>query len=734
MDFFNSDEERDFEEFAFNFEEGDKGQFVVEKETKDQDPPSLTVQDTPKRKKQLTMDSFKKEQSDAVKIAIISAFNEKNALKYTTNLLDASTWTYPSNYQIRSYQQELVEKSLFDNTFVSLPTGLGKTFIAAVVMLNFHKWFPKGKMIFVAPSRPLVLQQIRACAEIVGFQPDLMADLTGSVNPTRREGLWQTRKVFFATAQTVMNDFATGKFKAEDLKVLVLDEAHHATKTHPYVRLIQDIVKDHPIRVLSLSATPGNSLKGIHDVLDVLQRPRLVVKTSEDPDVKKYSQSTKLDVIVVQNSKEIDHLLSLLNAITTPVHTRLKKVISYLPELSKCTPFGVLQLMQDQQQSRNPQVSMKQIMGDFGVLRALVEARKSLLRYGVESCQQTLQRNLVDFKQNKRPSQAKMQIIQSMEFKAFMEICEANSNSHPKLKKCVEILEDHFLKHTDSRVIVFSSLRNSVNEIYQATKGSSSIRASTFVGQGSDVSSKGISQKVQLDIVRKFRRGEINTLVATCIAEEGLDVGEVDLILCFDVKRSMINMTQRMGRTGRRRAGRCVLLMQRGKEEEDYQKSLSSASKVMRDMKGIALKSSIPTIGKNALPRELDTTIRLEHIQATKPLLEVERSSRKRKGSSIVLDEDECFEYLKFSLKEEEEKLLFDKMPALKQRMKDTSRFESPASIGAVNHSRSTRDAMRIVQCIQNVRCFGLKQAQSMIDEIEVSDEESIEFPDPFEL
>ena len=38
----------------------------------------------------------------------------------------------------------------------------------------------------------------------------------------------------------------------------------------------------------------------------------------------------------------------------------------------------------------------------------------------------------------------------------------------------------------------------------------------------------------------RFRSGGYNTLVATCVGEEGLDIGEVDLIVLFDVSKSPI--------------------------------------------------------------------------------------------------------------------------------------------------------------------------------------------------
>ena len=56
--------------------------------------------------------------------------------------------------------------------------------------------------------------------------------------------------------------------------------------------------------------------------------------------------------------------------------------------------------------------------------------------------------------------------------------------------------------------------------------------------------------------------------MATCVGEEGLDIGEVDLIVCFDAHASPIRLVQRMGRTGRKRDGRIVILVTEGKEEQ----------------------------------------------------------------------------------------------------------------------------------------------------------------------
>ena len=54
------------------------------------------------------------------------------------NTASGAQWIYPSKLLTQSYQYNIVQKALFTNTFVTLPTSLGKTFIAAVVMYNFY--------------------------------------------------------------------------------------------------------------------------------------------------------------------------------------------------------------------------------------------------------------------------------------------------------------------------------------------------------------------------------------------------------------------------------------------------------------------------------------------------------------------------------------------------------------------------------------------------------------------
>ena len=217
---------------------------------------------------------------------------------------------------------------------------------------------------------------------------------------------------------------------------------------------------------------------------------------------------------------------------------------------------------------------------------------------------------------------------------------------HPKLEKLKEYLVDHFRRNNaagrDTRVIVFAEYRSSVQEILNYLRGSELIRATAFVGQqkkstdivkmnnegdivndgsmlydvhGANPSPKktissffvssstqhpnpplpasvmsmvqvnGQSQKQQQQILKDFKAGKYNVLVATCIAEEGLDIGEVDLLICYEGISSPTRLLQRKGRTGRKRTGRVVILLTEGSEYQKHKRSIQKYNSVSELLK-----------------------------------------------------------------------------------------------------------------------------------------------------
>jgi ERCC4-related helicase len=122
---------------------------------------------------------------------------------------------------------------------VTLPTGLGKTFIASTVIFNYYRWFLDGLIFFVAPTRPLVMQQVEAFSSTITEVPlsDII-EMTGNLAQVKRAKCYKTQRVFFMTPQTLEKDFESGLVDMSRIVLLVIDEAHRATGKYAYCNLI----------------------------------------------------------------------------------------------------------------------------------------------------------------------------------------------------------------------------------------------------------------------------------------------------------------------------------------------------------------------------------------------------------------------------------------------------------------------------------------------------------------
>ena len=152
------------------------------------------------------------------------------------------------------------------------------------------------------------------------------------------------------------------------------------------------------------------------------------------------------------------------------------------------------------------------------------------------------------------------------------------------------ILLQHFSNRgsgSRSKAIVFAQYRRMVATI-EATlnRHSPIIQARSFVGQAASNGAAGMNQEEQRELVEQFRSsdGECNVLVATSIGEEGLDIGEVDIIVQYDCVSSHIRSVQRIGRTGRKRDGRAIQLVSAGREQEALAKQRKTANAVKQTL------------------------------------------------------------------------------------------------------------------------------------------------------
>ncbi|KAM7020490.1 Fanconi anemia group M protein [Passerculus sandwichensis] len=540
-----------------------------------------------------------------------------------------SIWIYPTNLPVRPYQERMAGAALLANTLVCLPTGLGKTFVAAVVMYNFYRWFPSGKVLFLAPTKPLVAQQMEACGRVMGIPCRDMAEMTGGTQALGRRELWNTKRVFFLTPQIMVNDLSRGTCPAVEIKCLVIDEAHKALGNHAYCQVVRELSKyTNQFRVLALSATPGSDTKAVQQVISNLLIAQIEMCAEDSPEIQPYSHERQVEKIVVPLGEELVEFQNTYIKVLEAFAGRLIKVgVLSRRDIPNLTKYQII-LARDQYR-KNPSaqhagIHQGIIEGDFALCISLYHGYELLLQMGIRSLFIYLwgimdgSKGLSRTKSELGRNQDFMELYQQLQdmFSDTAVTPESGSAgnsstalekkkefvySHPKLKKLEEIVIEHFRSWKqggsgedrsggspgDTRVMIFSSFRDSVQEIAEMlARLSPAVRAMTFVGHSSGKSTKGFTQKEQLEVVRRFREGGYNTLVSTCVGEEGLDIGEVDLIVCFDAQRSPVRLVQRMGRTGRRRHGRIVVILAQGREERTYNQSQCNKRSIHKAISG----------------------------------------------------------------------------------------------------------------------------------------------------
>ncbi|KAJ7630699.1 hypothetical protein FB45DRAFT_1027891 [Roridomyces roridus] len=511
-------------------------------------------------------------------------------MKLKADLLEAKHWIYPLNHPKRDYQYNIVRHCLFDNTIVALPTGLGKTFVAGVVMLNYYRWFPEGKVVFVAPTKPLVAQQIEASHKTCGIPGSDAVELTGQNAPALRARAWQEKRVFYMTPQTFINDLVKETVDARDIILLVIDEAHRATGGYAYNQVVRFMMAKNPhFRILALTATPGSDPEAVQNLVDGLHISRIEIRDENSLDLKAYIHRKKVEEHVIRMTAEVnrikDLLVTLMNSVLKPLEAQ--HILHGNPE--KMHPYA-------------PQAKMSQLAPtQRWAYSSLSKWHLWLIECTIGMCNTYMQDLASDKDANpeggkKKPNKLREDPL----FKAVLKELEIQRLGHwwifdtsqdgaSQSPDCPTFRREPGRKWQRERGDQdhdFASYRETVEEIVDYLNlDKPLIRANPFIGQATDKQGrKGMSQKEQLDVIKRFKAGEFNVLVATSIGEEGLDIGEVDLIICYDAQKTPIRMLQRFGRTGRKREGKVHVLLAEIREEENMHQAKVTYKEVQKSI------------------------------------------------------------------------------------------------------------------------------------------------------
>jgi Fanconi anemia group M protein len=180
---------------------------------------------------------------------------------------------------------------------------------------------------------------------------------------------------------------------------------------------------------------------------------------------------------------------------------------------------------------------------------------------------------------------------------------------HPKQARLRELITEQLDANPDSKLIVFTQFRDTVERIVENLNRASRVSAVRFVGQATrDPEDTGLKQSEQVTILEEFRSGRYNVLVTTSIGEEGLHVPDVDHVIFYEAVPSEIRSIQRRGRTGRTSVGKVTVLMAEGTVDEAYYYSSRRKEQQMHHL--------LETVKRRGLkgPRKRKTTL-LDYIE-----------------------------------------------------------------------------------------------------------------------
>ena len=104
------------------------------------------------------------------------------------------------------------------------------------------------------------------------------------------------------------------------------------------------------------------------------------------------------------------------------------------------------------------------------------------------------------------------------------------------------LIQDIFASQSLTRVIVFSSSKQKVKEIYHTFKR----MKLKVAAMHSD-----LEQAQREEVMRNFKNGHIHVLVATDIVARGIDIEDIQMVINYDVPHDAEDYVHRIGRTAR---------------------------------------------------------------------------------------------------------------------------------------------------------------------------------------
>ncbi len=486
----------------------------------------------------------------------------------------------------RKYQISIAEEAKKGSLMVVLPTGLGKTTVALLVIVER---LAKGKILFLAPTRPLVEQHSAFLKEVLTLDASLIQTFTGTVLADRRDKLWDAAKIVVSTPQIIENDLLSTRIDLSSVSLIIFDECHRAVGNYSYIYIAEKYAEQakEPL-VLGITASPGSDKEKIKEICTSLDVKRVESRTEYDHDVAPYVFKKDFEWRGIDVPVEIKKQKRVLDEVLEERIDELQK-LGFIRkkrgrDISK-TELLKLRMLIEAQLARQKHADFYKALSLQAEVMKIKHAIELIETQGIFAVRRYFDRLRTEAL-SKGGSKAAKRLLKDKKFVEAMFAVASYEGEHPKLNATIEILREEIRVNPDTRIIVFTNYRDTAEMIISALHGLNSekegIRAVKFIGQASKVEDKGLKQKEQVEIINKFKEGVFNVLIATSVAEEGLDIPATDLVLFYEPIPSAIRSIQRKGRTARKKVGKVIVLIAKGTRDEAYYWLSRSKEREMR--------------------------------------------------------------------------------------------------------------------------------------------------------
>ncbi len=474
--------------------------------------------------------------------------------------------------ELRSYQKNIADSAQRRNTMVILPTALGKTVISLLVCADMLYNYRDKRILVMAPTRPLVSQHRKYFSSVLKISEENIASVTGKILPYARRAVWDRTdiRLMFATPEVVKNDLEEGRLNLKDFCLLVFDEAHRAMKEYAYTSIAKEYINQSSCPyILAMTASPGAERKRIQEVCNNLFIEHIEYKSEDDPDVKPYVNAIDVKWEWLNLPQEYRYIVSILRSMLEEKirwltrNGLLMKAIKWifkkdLIELGEALRYKLELTMEEQ---RGP------------VYIAMLNQSSALtLMYCLELIESQGSYSLKAFldRIDEDENNAHTFLLKDPRMMEIKTLVEGIVKEHPKILHLLQLIKDHHhqlpsindvrnIPNLKSKILVFTQYRDTARHIVEVLE-KNDIKTSRFVGQAKRIGDEGMKQDEQAAVLESFRNSDFDVLVATSIAEEGLDIPEVDLVIFYEPISSEIRYIQRRGRAGRKSSGSVIIL------------------------------------------------------------------------------------------------------------------------------------------------------------------------------